>query len=289
MRQRSISSIGVVIVGLVPAIMGGPVFAIVLAALCLIGFAEYIRLARGIGGNPVPAGFVIVPAFGLAALLDGGDQAVLGIAAAALAIPITLEMVQSDLDGAFRDWSLAALGALYLGMPVFAAVALRRVGGDIDADWLHDLASWASFGWDAAPRGLAWLALVIVVTWLSDTGAYLVGRPLGRHRLIPHVSPNKTWEGFIGGLVCAGLTGALAIWLFGLGVNPLIGAVVGMLLSLVGVVGDLAESVLKRQAGVKDSGDLIPGHGGMLDRIDALLFTFPAGWLLAAFVDRYLT
>jgi phosphatidate cytidylyltransferase len=163
------------------------------------------------------------------------------------------------------------------------------VGGDIDADWLHDFASWASLGWNAAPRGLAWLALVIVVTWLSDTGAYLVGRPLGRHRLIPHVSPNKTWEGFIGGLVCAALTGALAIWVFGLGVNPLIGAVMGIILSLVGVVGDLAESVLKRQAGVKDSGHLIPGHGGMLDRIDALLFTFPAGWLLAAFVDRYLT
>jgi phosphatidate cytidylyltransferase len=288
MRQRSISSIGVVIVGLAPAILGGPVFAIVLVVLCVVGFAEYLRLARGVGGHPVPVGFVIVPACGLAALLNGGDQAVLGIAAAAIAIPITMEMIHPELEGAVHDWSLAALGALYLGLPTFAAIALRRSSGDVDAAWLHDLASWASVGWGAAPRGLAWLALVIFVTWLSDTGAYLVGRSLGRHRLIPHVSPNKTWEGFIGGLIFAAITGALAVSLFGLGVNPLVGAGVGVLLSLVGVVGDLTESVLKRQAGVKDSGNLIPGHGGMLDRIDALLFTFPAGWLLASFVDRYL-
>jgi phosphatidate cytidylyltransferase len=126
------------------------------------------------------------------------------------------------------------------------------------------------------------------VTWLSDTGAYLVGRSFGKRKLIPLVSPNKTWEGLIGGLVAATITGILCAWLFGLDINLLLAAAVGLIIAVVGVIGDLTESLIKRQAGVKDSGTLIPGHGGMLDRLDALLFTFPAGLLIARIVDQYL-
>jgi phosphatidate cytidylyltransferase len=117
----------------------------------------------------------------------------------------------------------------------------------------------------------------------------LVGRIVGRRPLIPRVSPNKTVEGAVGGLVGAALTGALAVRLFGLDLPVGVGLSLGAVIGVVGQLGDLAESLLKRQAGVKDSGNLIPGHGGMLDRIDALLFSFALGWPLAGIVDRVTT
>lgn len=287
MRQRSISAVGVVIVGLVPAFMGGPVLAAALTIICLIGYFEFLLLVRRIGCRPVPVGFAAVPAYAVAALADGGTQVAMGIAAASLVIPIAVEIFEPELTGALVDWAIAFLGALYLGLPVYAAIALRRGDGQIDRAWIEDLADWTSLGWSAAPRGMAWLLLVILVTWLSDTGAYLIGRAVGQRPLIPVVSPNKTWEGLIGGLASAAATGALCVWLFGLDVNPLAGIGIGLIIAVAGVVGDLAESVIKRLAAVKDSGTLIPGHGGMLDRVDALLFTIPVGWFVASLVDRY--
>jgi phosphatidate cytidylyltransferase len=286
MRQRSISAVGVVLVGLVPVFLGGPVLAASLTIICLIGFFEFLLLVRRLGYRPVPVGFVAVPAFAITALADGGTQFAIGIAAACLIIPIAVEIFEPQLNGAIVDWAVAFLGALYLGIPVYSAVALRQLHGTVDREWIQDLADWLSFGWDAAPRGMSWLLLVILVTWLSDTGAYLIGRAVGRRPLIPVVSPNKTWEGLVGGLVSAGGTGAICVWLFALDVHPFAGFGIGLIIAVIGVVGDLAESVIKRQSGVKDSGSLIPGHGGMLDRIDALLFTFPAGWFVASLVDR---
>ena len=116
--------------------------------------------------------------------------------------------------------------------------------------------------------------------------AYLVGRAVGRRPLIPRISPKRTVEGAVGGLAGSASTGALCVALFGLGISPVIGFVLGALLGVIGQLGDQVESLLKRQASVKDSGSLIPGHGGMLDRIDALLFTLPAGWITATLVDR---
>ncbi len=288
MRQRSISSVGVVIVGLLPAFMGGPVWAVVLAVLFTIGALEYQALARRISPGTRPFAPVLVPAFALVAGIDGGAQALLGVVGLAVGLPFFELMVRHDLQGTFVEWALSAAGALYLGVPLFAAIALRKLDGSIDARWLADIADWGSLGWTAAPRGLAWLLVVILITWLSDSGAYLVGRSFGRRPLIPVVSPKKTVEGLVGGLAAAALTGALAVSLFGLDVSWAVGLLLGVVIGAVGVVGDLAESIMKRQAGVKDSGTLIPGHGGMLDRLDALLFTFTTGWYLATFVDRAL-
>lgn len=287
MRTRSISAIGVVIVGIVPAIVGGPVFAIVLTILCLIGMNEFLNLARPLGRTPIPTGYLVLPAFALAAALTDSAAAVAGISVAALFVPLSLAIFRSDLTGAVVDWALAAAGALYLGLPLYAAITIRRHAGHIDADWLKDLANWGAIDWHATPRGLAWLLTIIVITWLSDTGAYLLGRAFGTHPLIPAVSPKKTVEGLIGGLVCAAITGAVAVWLFGLGVSIWLGLATGFVLASIGVIGDLAESLLKRQAGVKDSGTLIPGHGGMLDRLDALLFTWTAGWFVMLLVERW--
>jgi phosphatidate cytidylyltransferase len=288
-RQRTKSSVGVVIVGLVPAFMGGPVWAMVLAVLFTIGAHEYQTLAQRMSPGTRPFGLVLVPVFALVAATGGGAQALLGIVALAVGLPFFELMVRKDLQGTFVEWALSAAGTLYLGVPLFAAVAMRKMVGSIDAGWLDDLAGRASPGWVAAPRGLAWLLVVILITWLSDSGAYLVGRSYGRRPLIPVVSPKKTVEGLIGGLASAALTGALAVVLFGLDVSWAIGLLLGVAVGAIGVVGDLAESIMKRQAGVKDSGTLIPGHGGMLDRLDALLFTFTAGWYLATLIDRTVT
>jgi phosphatidate cytidylyltransferase len=114
-----------------------------------------------------------------------------------------------------------------------------------------------------------------LVTWATDTGAYLFGVALGRHKLMPRISPRKTVEGAVGGLIAAGLVG----WLCTRGITPfltpLAGAVTGVVAGVMGQLGDLVESMIKRDVGIKDSAELIPGHGGVLDRFDSLLFTVP--------------
>jgi phosphatidate cytidylyltransferase len=198
--QRSISSIGVVIVGLFPAFMGGWVWSIAVTILCTIGAYEFNLLASRLSPNVRPFSLVLVPAFGLAAGFDAGAQALVGIAALAVGLPLIEIILRSDLKGSVIDWSLALAGSLYLGLPLVAAISIRQMSGTVDAIWLRHFADWAALGWSSWPRGLAWLLVVIVVTWLSDSGAYLVGRAIGRRPLIPVVSPKKTVEGMVGGL-----------------------------------------------------------------------------------------
>ncbi len=127
----------------------------------------------------------------------------------------------------------------------------------------------------ALPDGEFLIFFVFLVTWATDTGAYYAGTSLGRHRLAPVISPNKTVEGLIGGFALAlGAAFLARVWFLpSFGVTDCL--VAGVLLAIAGVMGDLTESALKRSAGVKDSGGVIPGHGGMLDRLDSLLFTSP--------------
>ena len=287
MRQRSISAIGVALVGLLPAILGGPVWAIVFAVLCTIGMMEYLSMARRLSPGIRPFGLAIVPLFAAVAWFDCPEYAVLGFAALAVFVPLFETTLRKNLDGALTDWALSAAGTLYLGLPLYAAVALRQRPGDVDANWIDELADNLSFGWDAFPRGLAWLISIILITWMSDTFAYLVGRQIGKHKFSPVVSPNKSIEGVIGGMVAAAVTGALTFWAFGIDDSIWIGLLAGAVLAITGLFGDLSESVLKRSAGVKDSGSIIPGHGGMLDRLDALLVNFTVGLYIALLVDHY--
>lgn len=158
--------------------------------------------------------------------------------------------------GRFTSWGLALASAVYAGGLLGFLVQLRDL-----------------------PDGFWWVALALAVTWAYDTCGYLVGRSLGRHGLMTHISPRKTWEGVAGGLLAAIIVvGAFAPllnypwWL----AIPL-----GFLWSLAAQAGDLVASMLKRDTGQKDSGRLIPGHGGMLDRLDALLFVAPAVFAFA--------
>ncbi len=133
-------------------------------------------------------------------------------------------------------------------------------------------------------NGFYYLFTFLAVIWLSDTFAYFVGKSVGRHKLYEIVSPKKTIEGAVGGIL-GGIAGVYIIALF-FGKNPTINFVllVGVVVNLFGQIGDLFESMFKRDAGVKDSGDLIPGHGGMLDRVDAIIFSAPIMYLLLRFV-----
>ncbi|MBF0123696.1 MAG: phosphatidate cytidylyltransferase, partial [Magnetococcales bacterium] len=125
------------------------------------------------------------------------------------------------------------------------------------------------------PQGKLWLCYLMVVVWGTDIGAYLIGRWLGRHKLAPMVSPGKSWEGAWGGLLVAALAGWAMIVLLSLTLTTQSAIMLSVGLSVVAQVGDLIESLFKREAGVKDAGQLIPGHGGLLDRLDSLLFAAP--------------
>lgn len=288
MLERSKSAVGVVLAGLLPVLLGGPVFAVAMALFCTIGFLEYRRLAGGIGAAP-PRTSILGPALAaLAALLGYGAWAVVAIVGGLTAIGIIELMRRPNLDGTIVDWAFGVTGVVYLAIPTYAAVMLRQTEGEHGNGWLHRFSEWMPMPWDGDSRGLAWLLVVLLTTWLCDTGQYLTGRTWGKTPLSPRISPKKTREGFAGGLVFAAVTSALGFWLFDLGVNPLIGVLFGVAIAVLAIFGDLTESLLKRQAGVKDSGDFIPGHGGMLDRIDSLLFAFTGGWLLALLIDTYL-
>ena len=172
-------------------------------------------------------------------------------------------------------WAMTSFGVAYIGLliPAIVLVAhLAPAGGSATTPV-------GPFG---VGSGAAWTLLLVLVVWGYDTGAYLTGRWLGRRRLIDHISPSKTVEGLVGGLVVATLGAGIGAFVIGL--EPWHPLVIGPLVGLAAQAGDLAESMLKRAAGRKESGFLVPGHGGILDRVDSFLFAAPvlAGYALLA-------
>ncbi|HSO69311.1 MAG TPA: phosphatidate cytidylyltransferase [Arachnia sp.] len=131
----------------------------------------------------------------------------------------------------------------------------------------------------AAPDGQLRILTVIACVVASDTGAYAVGSLIGRHKLAPHISPGKTWEGLAGGVAVTTAVAVLAS-VFLLGAPWWVGVPLGILVSLAATIGDLVESLLKRDAGIKDMSNFLPGHGGVMDRLDSMLVAFPVGWLV---------
>jgi len=130
-----------------------------------------------------------------------------------------------------------------------------------------------------APDGALRILTIVACVVASDTGAFAVGVLLGRHRMAPVISPNKTWEGFAGGIVFAAVIGVLgAVYLLDIGWP--IGLVLGALLSVAGTAGDLVESLIKRDVGLKDMSNFLPGHGGVMDRLDSMLVAVPVGWAI---------
>jgi phosphatidate cytidylyltransferase len=236
--------------------LGPPVLGVALvAAAAAIGLAEFFRLMRAREIRPLRrTGFVLAAAMFLDVAYPGWYGAPFWPLAALLLLTVTLRRGVS-LPETVPAAAATLLGATYLG----------ALGGTIGA--LRILPPMADGAWR--------LVLLLAIIMAADTAAFFVGHAFGRHRLAPDVSPGKTIEGAIGG-VLGGALGALALRGIGLPALPLLDTIgLGLLVSGMGILGDLDESLLKRWAGVKDSGTLFPGHGGMLDRLDSLLFGAP--------------
>jgi phosphatidate cytidylyltransferase len=165
------------------------------------------------------------------------------------------------------DFAITVAGILYLGWVGAYLISLRRLP---DGEW--------------------WLLLALPSVWLADSAAYFVGRAMGKHRLSPRLSPKKTWEGYLAGVGGGALAGALfgALWQIGAGtmsgVSPGNGLLLGLVIGAIAPLGDLGESMIKREIGVKDSGTLLPGHGGALDRLDSWLWAGVLGFYLATWL-----
>ncbi|MHB1847373.1 MAG: phosphatidate cytidylyltransferase [Deltaproteobacteria bacterium] len=255
-------------------VLGGRAFAGLAAAAAAICTQELYAMTLGGPGVPRPAklpyiawlGVLLAAATPFAALVPGllGRAAPLGLA---------LLVMASLASGLFREGELQRLaeeaprlvfGLLYGTLMMALLVRIR-----------------------AFPNGAWWVLLACTVSWLNDTGAYFVGHALGRHKLSPRVSPGKTWEGFFGGMAASILAAFAVNRLGALGLTPVGCALLGLGAGLLGPTGDLSESLLKRGFGVKDSGFIMPGHGGLLDRIDALIFNIPLVYLCGLIAMGY--
>lgn len=268
--QRILSS--VVLLPIIALIVwwGEPLVSATVILLAVIALHELFGLFRGGGYQPRrSAGFLSVSLFVIAAALRarvGLDWTGLALVTSIIA-SLSVELPRRNRQHELLHWSLTLSGATYIGWTLAHFVLLRAIEAPLSpTGWLAFL---------GLEPGAAWIVFVLAITFLSDTGAYFTGRLLGHHRMAPYISPNKSWEGALGGLVFATLTGVFLVYLLGLPIQLWSGALLGCIGSIAGQAGDLAESLIKRQVNIKDSGHLIPGHGGILDRIDSLLFTAP--------------
>ncbi|MBZ5569599.1 MAG: phosphatidate cytidylyltransferase [Acidobacteriia bacterium] len=269
-----------------------PLLAAVVAVVAMLALREFVGLVRHYNVEPSRVPLYVLTLVGFAALaaqtgsnyLIATSQMLFGITLAVVAVAfffLALAMRRDPLSTGFPAAAASAFGFVYVTVPLAMLVQLRQQGS-----------------------GAFLILYVLIVVWIGDTVAYYTGRALGRHKLAPRISPGKTWEGTLGSLVGAIVCGTLVfaysrqissglisvglltpgqaylppqippLWQFGAlsaGIN------------VAAQIGDLAESLIKRGAGVKDSGSILPGHGGILDRIDALLFAAPVIWYYAAF------
>ncbi|HZS83713.1 MAG TPA: phosphatidate cytidylyltransferase [Stellaceae bacterium] len=245
LRRRVLSALMLAPVALFAVWLGGPVLSAVTALAGALMAWEWARLCgRGrLGTRGIIAIVAIVAATAVAT--GGAPIAALGLILAATGLVVFL-------GSRSFETVIAAFGLVWIGIPCIALV------------WLSQ----------DATAGRATVFWILAVVWATDIGAYGFGRTLGGPRLAPRASPNKTWSGLLGGILCASVAGTLAAVAFGAALSPMLPAL-SALLAIIAQSGDLAESMMKRHFGVKDSSNLIPGHGGLLDRLDGLLTVIP--------------
>jgi phosphatidate cytidylyltransferase len=266
LRTRVLSALILVpLVGLLIWTGGWWFFAAVVLAAALAGY-EFSQLMRQ--GGYTPETMFVLAIIGVTlfdAQLPSFDIVQPGLTWI-LILSISWQLFRSkDLMPA-TNWALTIASGLYVGWLSANAVRLRAL---------------------PHPSGLAWIILAVLLTWGGDTAAYLIGRAVGRHKFWPRLSPRKTWEGFIAGIIGCLLVGAgvgyLAMRWAGV-IGLLNGLVLGLIAGIVGPLGDLAISMVKRQVNAKDSSHIIPGHGGLLDRTDSLMFIVSATYYYAIWI-----
>src|ERR1700723_79799 len=264
---------------------------IVAAAVALLAIAEFLKLATYYGVQPLSQltyifvaiffAFVILASSNATPLMEA-TSAIFGIALAAALAPfvfLTAAMRRTDLSTGYPAAAASTFAFAYIAIPMALLVEIRR-----------------------QPAGAIWVIYTLLAVWAGDIFAYFVGKSIGRQPMSPRISPNKTWEGAAASVIASVLIGTLWIqcapgisstllrmgWIgrrdgmFGLE-QPQLWPIVllSVMVNIAAQLGDLVESLIKRGAGVKDSGTILPGHGGMLDRIDAMLFAAPVLWLYA--------
>jgi phosphatidate cytidylyltransferase len=248
------------------AYLGGLWLAALIALFASVAAWEFGRMYREAGLSPTPivSAILALAYVFMAASLPIREYAVWATVMTLVVGAVIMIRAAPDSPPGLATM-ITLFGAAYTGVLLSFGQLLRNMDG-------------TSPGW----RGAAIIFLPVAITWIGDSAAYSVGRAVGRHKLAPIISPKKTWEGAIAGFLATVLCALLWVWV----TEPVVAwtmswvqvAGLGALVSIAGQIGDLFESRFKRDCGVKDSSNLLPGHGGSLDRVDALLFAFPIAY-----------
>jgi phosphatidate cytidylyltransferase len=263
LRQRVLVAAVLLPVGLLLIYLGGWAFAGFVALILGLAAWEFARIFKS--GKFQPASWLVI---GGAVILAIG-RAWNGFASSDWLISLlilasmTYHLItfERGRDMAASDFAVTLSGIFYIGWLGSYLISLRNL-----------------------PNGMWWVLIVLPAVWLADSGAYFVGKSIGKRKFSPRLSPKKTWEGYIGGVVVGSVGTVILASLWNLIepglITPVQAGLIGLILSLVTVLGDLGESMIKRQFGVKDSSNLIPGHGGAFDRIDS--------WIWAGVIGYYI-
>lgn len=254
--RRSISGSVYALLWILSTWQGGLPFVVVLAFFSTVALREFYRMASRYGAISKELGYLgIWSMYAMAYWSLSLRWSIYAVMLVPMAVAVKEVLSQGRRTFVAYDMGLTLVGLVYCGLSLASLWVLRL-----------------------APDGATWVMFLLSVTWGCDVCAYLVGRHLGKHPLAPAISPRKSWEGLVGG--CAGSLAVSTSFALALGkpILPLAG--MALLLSIWGQLGDLAESLMKRQVGLKDSGSLMPGHGGVMDRLDSLLFNAPIFLLL---------
>jgi len=258
--KRFLTALVLAAIGLPASIYGGIYFWLMMAFFLVYASWEYVNLMRGAKFQP-SAVLTVGGVFGILiarTVFPAYESAVLTLLVF-LAMAWHLIAFERGRDRAAGDFAITVAGLVYLGWIGSYLVKLREL-----------------------PGGLWWFFLVLPAVWFADSGAYFIGKNFGKHKLSPRLSPKKTWEGYWGGVLFGTLSGVLFAWLWreNLDITLLNGALIGLAMALFTTLGDLGESMIKRQAGIKDSSHIFPGHGGVFDRIDTWLWGSALGYYL---------
>lgn len=291
LRTRVLTALVLAPIVVVVALLGEPWLSLLVGLVIFLALVEVIGLLDAAGFEPPQ---VLMLALGIAvggATIVAANQGFVGELLSSLLSATTVpglpvvafvaaifllgvaSFMRADPRAGFLTWATSTFGIAYVALLAPFIVLVGHLGP-------ADGGPSTVVGGLGLRAGSAWVLCLLLVVWGYDTGAYFAGRWLGRRQLIAHISPSKTMEGVAGGIVVAAAGGAIGSWLAGVPVWH--GLLIGPLVGLAAQAGDLAESLLKRAAGRKESGFLIPGHGGMLDRVDSFLFAAPmlAGYVL---------